>query len=280
MNSNAARWEPNQHSYDTRWANHYPEVPHAPLPYAFPEQPVPRLAEGFDQLSLRKVPKTRTSPIATRTKIARHGSHNGPARPSSSGGEPNMPIHRSFAQTRRSESYSQPTPLEESRGSRQWPPRGYRPDDALDAREAEDLICAGTSTYKGYADAIPHAPAGHSRFYAVMDNEHQSRTDRAPFQNAAYRDISLNLTGTSGSDFPWASLEQPCMAYAFGKSAGTTTLNRYASKSGSNPPPSERTSQAQPRNMKLLQILDRLQSLEGGLGEDVSLHFAVGQNLG
>jgi hypothetical protein len=103
--------------------------------------------------------------------------------------------------------------------------------------------------------------------------EHQSRTDRAPFLKDAYRDISLDLTGASESQFPWLSLEQPCMAYAFGKSAGTTTLNYWASKSGSNPPPSKRTSEAIPRRMKLLQILDRLQSLEGGLEEDVSLQL-------
>jgi hypothetical protein len=150
MNSNAARWELSQQPYDTRRVSQYPEAPHAPLPYAFPEQPVSRLATGLDQLSLGKVPKTRTSPVATRTKIVRHGSHNGPVRPSSSGGEANMPPHRPFAPARRSGSYSQPTSLEEFRGSRQWPPRGYRQDDALDAQEAEDLICAGTSTFKGY----------------------------------------------------------------------------------------------------------------------------------
>ncbi|KAF2633465.1 hypothetical protein BU25DRAFT_405359 [Macroventuria anomochaeta] len=268
MNSNVARWELSQQPYDNRWSSQYPEVPHAPLPYAFPEQPVSRLAEGFDQLSLRKVPKTRTSPIATRTKIIRHGSHKGPARPSSSGGEANMPPHRPFASSGRSTSYSQPTPLEEFRGSRQWPPRGYRQDDALYTQQAEELICAGTSTFKGYGDAVHSAPAGYNRFYAVMDSEHQSRTDRAPFQKDAYRYISLDLTGASESQLPWLSLEQPCMAYAFGKSAGTTTLNYWASKSSINPPKSERTSTAVPRKMKLLQILDRLQNLEGGPGED------------
>jgi hypothetical protein len=184
-----------------------------------------------------------------------------------------MPPHRSFPSARRSESYSQPTPLEEFRGSRQWPPRGYRQDDALDAQQAKDLICAGTSTFKGYGDAIHNAPVGYNRFYAVMDSEHQSRTDRAPFQKDAYRDISLNLIGASESQFPWLSLEQPCMAYAFGKSPGTTTLNYFVSKSGSTPPPSKRISEATPRKMKLLQILDRLQSLEGGLEEDVSLQL-------
>jgi hypothetical protein len=280
MNSNAARWELNQPTYNTTWAKQYTEAPHASLPYAFPEQAVSRLAEPFDRLSLDKVPKTRTSPVATRTKIVRHGSHNGPARPSSSGGEANVPPNRLFASTRRSGSYSQPTPFEESRGSRQWPPRGYRQDDALDARQAEEWICAGASTFEGYGDAMQNAPAGYKRFYAVMSHEHQGRTDRASFQKDAYRDISLNLMGASESQFPWLSLEQPCMAYAFGKSAGTSTLNYWASKSGSNSPPSKRTGEATPRKMKLLQILDRLQSLEGGLGEDVSLQLHLEDRIG
>lgn len=270
MNSNVARWELSQQPYDrTRWSAQYPETHHASLPYAFPEQPVAHLAEGFDQLSLRTIPKTRTSPIATRTKIARHGSHNGPARPSSSGGEPNMPPHR-YPSAGRSTSYSQPTPFEEHRGSRIWPPRGYRQDDSLDARQAEELICAGTCTFQGHAYKSHNAPAGYSRFYAVLDGEHPGRTDRAPFQTSAYRDTSLDLVGTSENQSPWASLEQPNMAYAFGKSAGTATLNHWTSKSSVVPPKIERTGTAVPRKMKLLQILDRLQHLETGLGEDVS----------
>jgi len=67
------------------------------------------------------------------------------------------------------------------------------------------------------------------------------------------------------------------MAYAFGKSAGTTTLNHWASKSSSIPPKVERTGTALPRKMKLLQILDRLQHLEAGLGEDVSHKIRLGE---
>jgi len=103
-----------------------------------------------------------------------------------------------------------------------------------------------------------------------MESEHQSRTDRAPFQQPAYRDMSLNMTGAADSQFPWLSQEQPCMAYAFGKSAGTTTLNYWISKSGSRDPPAKLTEDTRPRKIKFLQILDRLQQLERGLPEDVS----------
>jgi hypothetical protein len=186
-----------------------------------------------------------------------------------------MVAFRPFVQPKRSESYSHPTPLEEFRMSRRWPPSGYRQDASLNSEQAEDLICAGASTFKGYWDRIPNAP-GYDRFYAVMESEHQSRTDRAPFQQAAYREISLNMTGASDSQFPWLSQEQPCMAYAFGKSAGTTTLNYWVSKSGSSNPPTQFASDVKPRKIKLLQILDRLQKLESGLNEDVSVQSCPG----
>jgi hypothetical protein len=77
------------------------------------------------------------------------------------------------------------------------------------------------------------------------------------------------MTGSSDSQFPWLSLEQPCMAYAFGRSAGTIALNYWVGKAGSSNPPTKFAASAKPRKMKLLQILDRLQQLESGL-EDVS----------
>jgi hypothetical protein len=158
-------------------------------------------------------------------------------------------------------------PLQEFRSSRRWPPNGYRQDDSLSAKVAEDVICSGASTFKGYWDNIEHAPSGYVRFYAVMENEHLGRTDRASFKCESYRDVSLNVTGTAESEFPWLSLEQPGMGYAFGKSAGTTTLNYWVSKWGSGTPPTKFAGSTKPRKLKLLQILDRLQQLESGLEE-------------
>lgn len=259
------RWELSQRPRDV-WGIQYPEVPVAPTPSA--EQPA--LTAALGQLQLGRMPKTRTSPVVTRTRVTRHGSDPHAMRPSSSGGENAMLPYRQLAPPRRAGSYSHPTPLDDFRISQRWPPHGYRQDDALDAKAAEDAICTGASTFKGYWDEIPNTPAGYDRFYAVMDHEHQSRTDRGPVHADAYRCISLNMTGSSESQFPWLSLEQPCMAYAYGKSAGTTTLNYYVSKSGSAHPPVKSTSEVKPRKIKLLQILDRLQHLEAGLEEDVS----------
>jgi hypothetical protein len=289
MNAEYARWDYNQLHHDSRWGLRLPEapVPPTPMQFAFPEQHVARLDEGFHegfrQLQLgngsaqTQGPKTRTTPVTTRTRITRHGSNPNPIRPTSSGGEANMIAFRPFAppSAKRSESYSHPTPLDDFRKSRRWPPAGHRQDGALTPQQADDLICAGASTFKGYWDSIPNAP-GYNRFYAVMESEHQSRTDRAPFQQPAYREVSLNMTGVSDSQFPWLSQEQPCMAYAYGKSAGTTTLNYWVSKSGSSNPPTQFASDVQPRKIKLLQILDRLQKLESGLPEDVSVQSRAG----
>lgn len=275
MYADYAHWDVNTHQYDSKWGHRLPEAPVPPPPpqFAFPEQAVAPLADGFSQLQLTNgsthPKKTRTQPVTTRSRITRHGSNPNPIRPSSSGGDANMIPYRSFVPPKRSESYSHPTPLEDFRKSRRWPPAGYRQTDELDPKTAEHLITAEASTFKGYWDAIPNAP-GYDRFYAVMESEHQSRTDRATFQQQAYRDISLNMTGTADSQFPWLSQEQPCMAYAFGRSAGTTTLNYWTGKSGSNNPPPNLVPEVKPRKIKLLQILDRLQRLESGLNEQVS----------
>ncbi|KAF2744530.1 hypothetical protein M011DRAFT_496252 [Sporormia fimetaria CBS 119925] len=229
--------------------------------------PSARLANDLEQLQIAQTPKARTGPIQTRTKLARYGSHSSVQRPMSSG-EEQASGYRHTGPPKRSESYSHPTPLEEFRNTRRWPPSGYRKDDALSPQDAKVLICAGASTFKGYSDPIEHAPAGYVRNYAVMDDEHRGRTDRASFLHPSYRDISLNMTGGAESQFPWLSLEQPCMAFAFGKSAGTTTLNYWVSKSGSINPPTKFAGSVKPRKLKLLQILDRLQRLENGLDED------------
>ena len=271
MNEYFGHWDVSKHRYDSQWDARLPEAPQAScaLPYAFPG-PFPQLANGFQQLQLGRTPRTRTTPVVSRTRITRHGSTPNAVRPSSSGGEANVMPYRSLAPPRRAGSYSHPTPLEDIRNSRRWPPKGYRQEDALKPAEAEDLICAGASSFKGYWDVIPNAPAGYDRFYAVMEAEHQSRTDRASFQQQAYRYISLNMTGAADCQFPWLSQEQPCMAYAFGKSAGTTTLNYWVSKSGCSNPPTKFAGDIKPRKIRLLQILDRLQKLESGLNEDVS----------
>ncbi|EKG11214.1 hypothetical protein MPH_11685 [Macrophomina phaseolina MS6] len=111
---------------------------------------------------------------------------------------------------------------------RQWPPRGYTLDSMLDQTEAEELICAGASIFKGRAEDAPGAPAGYYRFFAIMEGDDAERNDRARQPHDAYKDITLAQTMTAASSecpYPWLALEQPCMAYAFGWMPGTVTLN-------------------------------------------------------
>jgi hypothetical protein len=138
----------------------------------------------------------------------------------------------------------------------------------LDQHEAEDLICKGASTFTGFQEEVTHTP-GHYRLFAIMESEANDRTDRALFQESAFEDITLTVTGPADSAFPWSSLEQPCMRYCFGKSPGTTTLTYYVGKSGSLAPAVHYASSQKPRKMKLIAILERLRDLELlGLDED------------
>lgn len=150
--------------------------------------------------------------------------------------------------------------------TRAWPPKGYTMESVLDPKRADDIICSGANTFKGWADPIPNTPPDCNRFYAMMESEHSSRSDRAVFQHDALMDVSLTMTGSAERAFPWMSLEQPSQAYAFGRYPGTTTLNFRAGKSGTLTPGLHfGQARVKPRKMKLLQILDRLRKLEIGL---------------
>lgn len=168
--------------------------------------------------------------------------------------------------------YRLAAPLEESRASRAWPPRGYTLESMLDQTEAEELICAGASMFKGRAEDAPGAPPGYYRFFAIMEGDDSERNDRARWQHEAYKDITLSPTASSLCPYPWLALEQPCMAYAFGWMPGTTTLNYKVSLSGNLKPKHKYGAPVQPRKIKLGHILDRLRALEKGFQDDVRFY--------
>ncbi|KAF2840357.1 hypothetical protein M501DRAFT_932306, partial [Patellaria atrata CBS 101060] len=207
--------------------------------------------------------RSRTNPITTRPRIERSkSSYERPA--SSSSGQKAILPYRHV----RSSSYTQATQLEEFRSTRRWPPAGFNAQSVLNTTEAQDVIGAGASTFKGYWDQIPNAGPEDVRFFAVMDSEHNARSDRAICRHEAFAEISLTVTGPADNAFPWVSLEQPCMAYAFGRSPGTTTLNYRVSKFGTLKPLVQVGSKVKPRKIKLLLIMERLSQLEQGLEED------------
>ena len=80
--------------------------------------------------------------------------------------------------------------------------------------------------------------------------------------------MTLSMTGPADSKFPWYSLEQPCMGYAFGRSPGTTTLTYYVGQFGILKSPFKYGSAARPRKMKLIAILERLGDLEMGFEDE------------
>lgn len=163
-------------------------------------------------------------------------------------------------------------PLEESRpgAGRQWPPRGYTIDSLLDQTVAEELVCTGASIFRGRVEDAPGAPDGYYRFYAIMEGDDSERNDRARYLHEAYKDITLAQTTLSDSPYPWLSLEQPCMAYAFGWMPGTTTLNYKVSLSGNLKTKLKYgVGTIQPRKIKLGHILERLRNSEKGFQNDV-----------
>ncbi len=152
-----------------------------------------------------------------------------------------------------------------------WPPPGLTLASELYPQDAEDLIRSGATIYRGYCDEAPYSPPGTYRFYTMLGSEYAKATDRAKFQNKAFKDMSLSLTGSTDTRLPWLSLEQPNMAFSFGAGPGTVTLNFWAGKSGSSLPIVYVDTKVKPRKIGLLGILERLRYLEGGLEEDVCI---------
>ncbi|KAI9716530.1 MAG: hypothetical protein M1812_005261 [Candelaria pacifica] len=149
-----------------------------------------------------------------------------------------------------------------------WPPRGLTLASELYPQDAEDLIRPGATIYRGYCDEVPHSPRGTYRFYTMLGSEYDKATDRADFQCKAFKDMSLSLTGATDTRLPWLSLEQPNMAFCFGARPGTVTLNFWAGSSGNTLRIIDVDTKVKPRQIDLLDILQRLRHLEGGLEED------------
>jgi hypothetical protein len=162
--------------------------------------------------------------------------------------------------------------LETFRRTREWPPQGYSIHSRLSAQEAEDVICAGASTFKGFVEPVPNAP-GCNKLYATMQFESAYRTDRmAAYDADAFRDISLtHQIGCADEASPWCTLEHPSMAFAFGKYPGTMTLAYFVGQ-GSDIPAVRFETRERPRNVTFVDVLMRLKMLEEmGLEENVSL---------
>lgn len=102
-----------------------------------------------------------------------------------------------------------------------------------------------------------------------MESEHASRRDRALSKHDAFDLATMTLARTDVTDFVWETLEQPSMAYFSGKFPGTSTLEFYVSQAGHTRPTIRYPSNAEPRKVTILTILERLRHLETGLDAEV-----------
>ncbi|KAF2755642.1 hypothetical protein EJ05DRAFT_488375 [Pseudovirgaria hyperparasitica] len=222
--------------------------------------------ESSQQLQIRQASRSVTSPISS----PRYLDHDYTSEcPSSSPGN-HAPL--TYRPRRYDNFYEVPSPRERDQidpvvGEPEWPPPGWEEDAVMSAREAQRFICDGANTFNGTLEDVPNAPY-HYKFFATIDNECQSRSDRSEFAHASFKNISMTLAGSADTAPPTASLEQPCMAHCFGRFPGTTTLNYRVSSMGTLQPPLTFRSNTYPKKIRLLHILDRLRELEKGLEDE------------
>jgi hypothetical protein len=156
-----------------------------------------------------------------------------------------------------------------------WPPPSYSVAEPLHRDDALDAVASGALSFKGRVEEIPNTDRTAHRFYATVDSPGaaQSGSDRASWQDAAFKNISLSLLGENEGNDESGSLEYPNMLFAFGRGPGTTTLTWFVGQRGDLRTPTAYGSRAKPRRMKLIAILERLRELEQGLEEVSKVQF-------
>ncbi|KAK3946140.1 VTC domain-containing protein [Diplogelasinospora grovesii] len=159
----------------------------------------------------------------------------------------------------------------------EWPPEGVSIDGELKLGPAMQLICKGVPAFKGHKRPIPHASDNYYALFATAAGNRGDETDAADRHDAMIQLMSLTLAnpgGGSGSHqnaatYPWETLEQPSMAFCFGRRPGTITLNHWVSMASVIPPAiALRDPGVAPREIDLEGIFERLKQLERGLEDD------------
>lgn len=193
--------------------------------------------------------------------------------------------------------------LSQRRRLSSWPPSGMSSTEELRLGTAMDLIARGVPAFKGHKRPIQHAspPEAFFALYTTTAGNHGDDSDAATLHDSMTTLSTLRIatviaspstntgngsgTGAPGTDktnsaaaataaaaatiYPWETLEQPSMAFAYGKRPGTTTLNHWVGKSSSFPAGIPlRDPGMPPRPVDLIVILDRLKELEHGIERD------------
>jgi hypothetical protein len=163
---------------------------------------------------------------------------------------------------------TEPAPLSE------WPPSNMSSQEELTLGHAMELISRGVPAHKGIKRPIPHRSDHWYALYSTTAGNRGEETDSVNQHDAMIQLSTLRIAGSGGPTYPWETLEQPSLAFAYGSRSGTITLNAWASLSSMIPPMIElRDPGTVPREVSLAQIFERLKELEGGLDENDDIMY-------
>lgn len=156
----------------------------------------------------------------------------------------------------------------------QWPPKGLASENEMTLEEATALVKRGVPIYSGSRMSIPNASEDYYALYASCDGGREEDTDTARFYKSVFAAMSFQVQGPGLALHPWDTLEQPSLAFCFGKRPGTITLNHWASLSGHlRQNVALRDSGIRPREVDIEMILDRLIQLESAVEDDEEIMY-------
>ncbi|KAK4167352.1 hypothetical protein QBC43DRAFT_140487 [Cladorrhinum sp. PSN259] len=151
----------------------------------------------------------------------------------------------------------------------EWPPSGMSSREELSLGPAMQLISRGVPAFKGHKRPIAHASDHYYGLFATVAGNRGDETDAANQHDSMIQLMTLRLSGSGLSTYPWETLEQPSQAFCFGRRPGTITLNHWVSLASSIPPSvSLRDPGVASREVDLETIFARIKDLEKGLEDD------------
>ncbi|KAL8841785.1 MAG: hypothetical protein Q9170_000818 [Blastenia crenularia] len=120
------------------------------------------------------------------------------------------------------------TPLD---GPTTWPPEGLTAQSVLNIDEALLLVAEGAVYFRGVSKPAHHAVDYDAHIFSLLSlNNGQRILEASPSTETLSDCASFPLNASMGSPDPWDTLEQPSMAYCFGRYTGTMTFSRYIGK--------------------------------------------------
>lgn len=156
----------------------------------------------------------------------------------------------------------------------EWPPSGVSSEEELSLGHAMELISQGVPAHKGHKRPIPHRSEHYYALYTTTAGNRGEETDAANLHDSMTELMTLRIQGADPPTYPWETLEQPSLSFAFGGQPGTITLNHWACLSSQIPPNIElRDPGMVPREVDLADIFARLKELEKGLEENEDLRY-------